>query len=73
MDKNSIIGFIIIALILFGFTFYESGQARKRAEQQRQLDSIALANMPVDTLADGVYADVVPTAEETPQAAPQAI
>ena len=73
MDKNSIIGFIIIALILFGFTFYESGQARKRAEQQRQLDSIALANMPVDTLADGAYADVVPAAEETPQAAPQAI
>ena len=50
MDKNSIIGFILIALILFGFTFYESGQARKRAEAQRQLDSIAMANMPVDTV-----------------------
>ncbi|MBR4809895.1 MAG: membrane protein insertase YidC [Bacteroidales bacterium] len=51
MDRNSVIGFILIALILFGFTFYESSQARKRAEQQRQLDSIALAQMPVDTLA----------------------
>ena len=50
MDKNSIIGFILIALILFGFTFFESSQARKRAEQQRQLDSIALAQMPVDSL-----------------------
>ena len=50
MDKNSIIGFILIALILFGFTFYESGQSRKRAEAQRQLDSIAMANMPVDTV-----------------------
>ena len=51
MDKNSIIGFILIALILFGFTFFESGRARKRMEEQRQLDSIAMANMPVDTLA----------------------
>ena len=50
MDKNSVIGFILIALILFGFTFFESGQARKRAEAQRQLDSIALAQMPKDTL-----------------------
>ena len=51
MDKNSIIGFVLIALILFGFTFFESSQARKRAEAQRQLDSIALAQMPRDTIA----------------------
>jgi len=51
MDKNSIIGFVLIALILFGFTFFESGQARKRAELQRQQDSVALANMPADSLA----------------------
>ena len=50
MDKNSVIGFILIALILFGFTFFESRQARKRMEAQRQLDSIALAQMPADTL-----------------------
>lgn len=53
MDKNSIIGFILIALILFGFTFFESSRARKIAEQQRQLDSIALAQNPVDTLQAG--------------------
>ena len=51
MDKNSIIGFILIALILFGFTFFESSQSRKRAEAQRQLDSIAQAQMPRDTMA----------------------
>ncbi|MBR5906435.1 MAG: membrane protein insertase YidC [Bacteroidales bacterium] len=72
MDKNSIIGFILIALILFGFTFFESGQARKRAEQQRQLDSIALANMPVDTLAEGNYAEV-PAVPAENAAAPQSI
>ena len=43
MDKNSIIGFVLIAAVLFGFTFYQSKQAKKQAELQAQLDSIALA------------------------------
>lgn len=46
MDKNSIIGFVIIAAILFGFTFYQSHESKKRQEQQAILDSIALANAP---------------------------
>ncbi|MBO4455726.1 MAG: membrane protein insertase YidC [Bacteroidales bacterium] len=69
MDKNSIIGFILIALILFGFTFFESRQASKRAEQQRQLDSIALAQMPVDSLPQAAADEAMipytgPVAEE---------
>ena len=68
MDKNSILGFVLIALILFGFTFFESNQARKRAEQQRQLDSIALANMPHDTLAAESLADIQTIQEAEPQA-----
>ena len=51
MDKNSVIGFILIALILFGFTFFQSSQQRKREEEQARLDSIALAQMPRDTAA----------------------
>ena len=35
MDKNTVIGFVLIALILFGFTFFESSQRRKYMEQQR--------------------------------------
>ncbi len=46
MDKNSVIGFILIALIFIGFTFYQSDRARKAAILQAQLDSIALAQMP---------------------------
>ncbi len=42
MDKNSLIGFVLIAAILFGFTFYQSKQATKNAKYQAQLDSIAL-------------------------------
>ncbi|MCQ2177428.1 MAG: membrane protein insertase YidC [Bacteroidales bacterium] len=33
MDKNSVIGFILIAAILFGFTFYQ-GQRQKKADEQ---------------------------------------
>ena len=72
MDKNSIIGFVLIAAILFGFTFFESRQARIRAEQQRQLDSIALANMPADTLpaqvADGAMIPYSGPVSEEPAA-----
>ena len=41
MDKNSIVGFILIALIFIGFTMFQSRQARKRLAEQAQLDSIA--------------------------------
>ena len=40
MDKNSVIGFILIALIFIGFTFFQSDRARKAAELQAQQDSI---------------------------------
>ncbi len=41
MDKNSIIGFVLIGVIFFGFTWYQSDQYRKQREHQAQLDSIA--------------------------------
>ena len=42
MDKNSIIGFVLIGLILFGFTFMQSKRYEQQAAYQAQLDSIAL-------------------------------
>ncbi len=48
MDKNSIIGFVLIGVILFGFTWYQAGVSRKQmeyqAQYQAQLDSIARAD-----------------------------
>ena len=41
MDKNSVIGFILIGLIMVGFTFYQSKQAKEAMAVQRQLDSAA--------------------------------
>ena len=43
MDKNSIIGFILIAAIFIGFSMFQSRQMRKQAELQAQLDSVARA------------------------------
>ena len=66
MDKNTVIGFILIAVILFGFTFYQQKQARKAAELQAQQDSIALAeSLPdtVETIATVPVAEPVQAAE----------
>ena len=41
MDKNSIIGFVLIGAILIGYTWYSSNEAAKRQAYQAQLDSIA--------------------------------
>ncbi len=44
MDKKSLIGLIIIGVILFGFTWYNSKQAEEFNRQQAIADSIALAH-----------------------------
>lgn len=41
--KNTIIGFTLIGVIMFGFTWYQSRQYQKQMEYQAQLDSIARA------------------------------
>ena len=68
MDKNSIIGFVLIAFILFGFTFYTSNQARKRQEEQQRLDSLYRAQMPADTTATFQVGSGQAVAEEQPAA-----
>ena len=41
MNKNNIIGFILIGAVMFGFTWYQSKQYAKQVKYQAQLDSIA--------------------------------
>ena len=41
MDKNSIIGWVLIALLMIGFFGYQSRQVKKQQEWQAQLDSLA--------------------------------
>jgi len=62
MDKNSIIGFVLIAAILFGFSFFQSKRAKEYAALQAQQDSIALANR-IEELLD-TPAAVIPDSTE---------
>ena len=41
MDKNSIIGFVLIGLIMMGFFGYQSREYKKQVEAQAQIDSLA--------------------------------
>ena len=56
MDKNSIVGFILIGVIFFGFTWYQSNQYQKQREYQAQLDSAALAQQAYMMAQDSVAA-----------------
>ena len=53
MDRNSIIGFVLLALLFFGY-FYYSRQGQMAAEQQKQhiQDSLDRLKPKVDTLAN---------------------
>ena len=54
MNKNTIIGFLLIGVIMFGFTWYQSRQYQEQAAVQAQLDSIArveqMAAMALDSV-----------------------
>ena len=73
MDKNSIIGFVLIAAIFIGFTFFQTKQARKRAELQAQLDSVALVESLARQAAEADRTVSLPDSAAAPQAAPVAI
>ena len=57
MNKNTIIGFVLIGLIMFGFSFYQSKQYQKQAEAQAQLDSIAMVERAMQAAADSAMVD----------------
>ena len=52
MNKNSVIGFVLIFVIFFGFSWYQSNQYKKQVEYQAQQDSIARAEQ---AYADSVW------------------
>ena len=54
MNKNSIIGFVLIGVIMFGFTWYQSKQYEKQMEVQAQLDSIARVEQMAEMAMDSV-------------------
>ena len=77
MNKNTIIGFVLIGVIMFGFTWYQSKNYKEQMEAQAQLDSIArveqMAAMAMDSVkkAQGIVEEtnvnvsVIPTYKDT--------
>ena len=63
MNKNTIIGFVLIGLIMFGFSWFQTKQQREQMAYQAQLDSIAMveqmAAMALDSakMAEGLVTD----------------
>lgn len=54
MNKNTIIGFILIGITLFGFTWYQSKEYEKQVAYQAQVDSIARAERAAQYIADSI-------------------
>ena len=54
MNKNTIFGFILIGITLFGFTWYQSKEYEKQVAYQAQVDSIAKAERAAQYIADSI-------------------
>ncbi len=72
MNKNTIIGFVLIGLILFGFTWFQSKQYDKQVAYQNQLDSIARAERLAQWKADSA-AGLLPFQDTSASASVQPI
>ena len=73
MDKNSITGLVLIGLILFGFTWFQSRQYNKQMEIQAQLDSVARVEALQRAALDSVAAlSALPDSVAAEGQAPQA-
>ncbi len=70
MDKNSIIGFVLIFLIMLGFFGYQSRQVQKQQAYQAQLDSIAAAEAYAQWQQDSIWRTNNPEAAAAAEAAP---
>ncbi len=54
MDKNSIIGLVLIGVIIFGFTWMQSRQYKKQTEIQWQKDSVAMVQAKIQAYEDSI-------------------
>lgn len=57
MDRNSIVGLVLIGAILFGFSLYSNRQNKAILEEQARLDSINRANY-IEQLVEEVQTDM---------------
>ena len=48
MDKNTIIGFVLIGVVLFGYSWFNRPTAEQLEAQRRYQDSIALVQQKIE-------------------------
>ena len=65
MDKNTIIGFVLIAAIMFGFSWFQSKQYNEQMEIQSQLDSVARVEAAAQAEKLAAEAAAAPIAQQT--------
>lgn len=63
MNKNTVIGFILIGIVMFGFTWYQSKQYEKQVKYKAEQDSIAAVKSLSTTVADSCAKDSAVTAD----------
>lgn len=68
MDKNTVTGLVVIAALLFGFSWYNAKQNKNYIEEKRVADSVALARSP----EQGHPIEIQPRNEEEAAALEQA-
>lgn len=73
MDKNTLIGLLLIFGLFLGFSFYTSSKTKKFQEQQQKAQQEAMAQQMADTTATATLEDVpqAATAEATPAPTPR--
>ena len=55
MNRSNLIGLVLIGVIMFGFSWYQSRQYREQAEIQAQLDSVARVEQMAAMAMDSLY------------------
>ncbi len=73
MNKSNIIGFVLIALTLFGFSWYQTNQYKKQVAYQEQLDSLARVEMLEKLAQEEAYKAAHPEAEVALETAHQSV
>mgnify|MGYP000381200758 CR=1 FL=1 len=63
MNKNTIIGFVLIGAVLFGFTWFQSKQYEKQVAYQAQLDSLAAVQAREQYIQDSIAGRLPVTAD----------
>ena len=64
MNKNTIIGFVVIGVIMFGFSWYQSSQYKEQMQQEAQAASEQTIEMTEEALIASMEAEIAQEQEK---------